>query len=347
MEFNPIYKVNELIDIFKEFSPRIRKNTDEGYNWLGDTDVCIEILNPNSDKREDAFTVICEDNGEFTLCFKTHSHFPPRDDEYHRMCQMAWDILTNKICAAEIRYDNTGFRSSCFLNCDRIDLQINEIFAPTWHESYEVNFSFWDLSLNKVVKDYSNVKMDVVKFDKSRAQDCLSIFDKDNSAGIVCYCTHWNMTREDIEQRILEPVKKNEVKLPKICREIAEELIYTGKTHGYLVYEDSLPVGWCNCDDKQNYIFLARHVRAETEEKIKSIVCLKVLREKNFLQVGSVLIKAICKYAKEEGYEFIEAYPHKGAMICADFDNTMQLYLLNGFQLVSLENGEAVLRKKL
>lgn len=189
----------------------------------------------------------------------------------------------------------------------------------------------------------------VVKFDKSRIEDYLRFFDQENSGSVVCYCTHWNMTQEEIDRRIIEPVKNNVAQLPQVSREVAVEMIGADKMHGYLAYEGKAPVGWCNCNDKRNYIFLARHVLAEVEEekKVKSIVCLKVARDKDFFQVGSALLESVCKLSKEEGYSFIEVYPHEGAMICADFDSALQLYLANGFQLRSMKNGEAVLQKEL
>ena len=189
----------------------------------------------------------------------------------------------------------------------------------------------------------------VVEFDKTRTEDYLRFFDQENSGSVVCYCTHWNMTQEEIDRRIVEPVKNNVAQLPQVSREVAVEMIGADKMHGYLAYEGKAPVGWCNCNDKRNYIFLARHVLAEVEEekKVKSIVCLKVARDKDFFQVGSALLESVCKLSKEEGYSFIEVYPHEGAMICADFDSALQLYLANGFQLRSMKNGEAVLRKEL
>lgn len=189
----------------------------------------------------------------------------------------------------------------------------------------------------------------VVAFDKSYIQDYLQMFDQENAGSVVCYCTHWNMTQEEIDQRIIEPVKKNEATLSQISREVAMEMINADKIHGYLIYEGKTPVGWCNCDDKKDYIFLARHVVAEVEEekKVKSIVCLKVAKDKDFLQVGSALLESICKHSKAEGYAFIEAYPHQGAMLCADFGSALQVYLANGFQLRSMKNGEAILQKKL
>ena len=189
----------------------------------------------------------------------------------------------------------------------------------------------------------------VVEFDKTRTEDYLCFFNQANSGSVVCYCTHWNMTQEEIDRRIIEPVKNNVAQLPQVSREVAVEMIDADKMHGYLAYEGKAPVGWCNCNDKRNYIFLARHFLAEVEEekKVKSIVCLKVARDKDFFQVGSALLESVCKLSKEEGYSFIEVYPHEGAMICADFDSALQLYLANGFQLRSMKNGEAILQKEL
>ena len=188
----------------------------------------------------------------------------------------------------------------------------------------------------------------IVRFDKSRIEDYLRIFDPDNSGSVVCYCTQWNMTQEEIDRRIIEPVKNNVAPLSQISREVAMEMINADKIHGYIAYEGKVPVGWCNCDDKGNYNFLARHVSVGTEkEKIKSIVCLKVVGKKDFFEVGSELLRSICKLSKAEGYSFIEVYPHEGAMICTDFDSAMQLYRANGFKSLSIKNGEAVLQKEL
>lgn len=188
----------------------------------------------------------------------------------------------------------------------------------------------------------------VVEFDTSRMEDYFQIFEKDVSSSVVCYCTQWNMTQEEIDRKILEPVIHNKAPLSRVSREVAEEMIYADKIHGFLAYEDKVPVGWCNCDDKSHYTFLARHVPAGAEEKhIKSIVCLKVVREKDFYQVGSALVESVCQASKAEGYSFIEVYPNEGAMICADFDRTLQVYLANGFELLSMQDGAGILRKRL
>ena len=161
MEFNPVEKVNELIDTLKKFNPTIRKKTDEGYEWLEeDTDVCIEILNPDSYNPDDGLTIICEDDGEFTLCFGAHYHYWGCDEEYNQMCQDALDILKNKMCSANILSgEGKKWIGGGWLRCDEIDLPIKDVFfflnLPI---EYEAHYSFWDNSLNKIIRVRKNEK---------------------------------------------------------------------------------------------------------------------------------------------------------------------------------------------
>ena len=70
-----------------------------------------------------------------------------------------------------------------------------------------------------------SIMYDVVKFDKSRIEDYLRIFDQASSGSVVCYCTHWNMTQEEIDNKIMEPVKNNVAPLSQISCEVAVERI--------------------------------------------------------------------------------------------------------------------------
>ena len=98
MEINPIDKATALLATLKEYSPTIKIKSDKGYEWLEEeTDVCIEVLNPASNNPDDGLTIICEDDGEFTLCFGTHVHYSPCDEEYNQMCQMAFDRLNSEV----------------------------------------------------------------------------------------------------------------------------------------------------------------------------------------------------------------------------------------------------------
>lgn len=127
-----------------------------------ETDVCIEILNPDSDNPDDGLTIICEEDGEFTLCFGTHVHYSPCDEEYNQMCQMALDILNNEVCSANLLSgEDKKWLSSCFIRYNEIDCPVCEVFAFLWSQEcfvekiqssgYEVHYCFWDKSLNKII----------------------------------------------------------------------------------------------------------------------------------------------------------------------------------------------------
>ena len=164
MNINPIEKVADLLATLKEYKPRIRRKADKGYEWLEEeTDVCIEVLNPDSDKPDDGLTIICEDDGEFTLCFGTHVHYSPCEDEYNTMCQMVIDILNNQVCSADLLSgEDKSWLGSCFKRCDEIECSVRDVFAYLWQQEYlaekiqssgyEVHYCFWDQSLNKNIK---------------------------------------------------------------------------------------------------------------------------------------------------------------------------------------------------
>ena len=145
MEINPIDKATALLATLKEYSPTIRRKSDKGYDWLEEeTDVCIEVLNPGSDNPDDGLTIICE-------------------DEYKQMCQMALDILNNKVCSAELLCgEDKSWLGSCFMRRDKMERPVREVFAYLLSQEYfaekiqssgyEVHYRFWDKSLNKNVK---------------------------------------------------------------------------------------------------------------------------------------------------------------------------------------------------
>ena len=100
MEFNPIDKVPELTERLKEYNPIIHKNSDEGYDWLDENSLCIELPRYNAG---DSLTIECGGYGEFTVCFLYyHAHDSANDYEYNRMCEQLADLLNSKCGSAAI-----------------------------------------------------------------------------------------------------------------------------------------------------------------------------------------------------------------------------------------------------
>ena len=175
MYFNPTDKVNDLLKRFEKYSPVARRKGDEGYDCLNaDNDACIEIKNPDPNASVGNMIIHCEDECEFTLYFFGHSHFSPHEEDYERMCRMAFDILNSEIGAKTV-FEGEERRWRCFsflrredaelsmweYACELSDAEIDSLYIYDFEKDImkrikkvggEVKYCFWDSSLCKTVK---------------------------------------------------------------------------------------------------------------------------------------------------------------------------------------------------
>ena len=161
MEFKPIEKMSELMEMFKEYNPIIHQNFDDGYDWLDENSCCIEIPNPNAG---DNITIECGGCGEFTVCFSYyHSHYFADEYGYSYMCERLADLLNNKICVAAMFCGSENkWLGSTMSKKEKISLPYEEIFSFIFeHKEFaeklrtnggEAQFVFWNSSLNKTIK---------------------------------------------------------------------------------------------------------------------------------------------------------------------------------------------------
>lgn len=160
MEFNPIDKVSDLMELFKAYRPILHPDTEEGYDWLDENSFCIEIPNLNT---EDSITIACEDDWEFTVCYSYfHAHYFADEYGYDRMCEAVFDLLHNKSATATIFCKSENkWMGSRLIEREKITLPIEEIFDFVFeHKAFaealraqggEARFDFWDSSLNQII----------------------------------------------------------------------------------------------------------------------------------------------------------------------------------------------------
>ena len=167
MEINPIDKAHDLMEKLKNYDPSIRTKSDKGYEWLEEeTDICIEVLNPDPNASVKDMIIHCEDDGEFTLYFGVHSHFYPYEHEYESMCELALGILNNEYCAENVfcgeekKWMLGGFdtreelESPIWEDLDRLleDKDYKYIAEKIKANGGEVHYFFWDSTYNKIIK---------------------------------------------------------------------------------------------------------------------------------------------------------------------------------------------------
>ncbi len=185
---------------------------------------------------------------------------------------------------------------------------------------------------------------------ESTIADFFDFFDNrafsDGSPYGPCYCNNFHLTPEEVRCGIDE-------------RRSAEDLIKKGVMHGYLAYADGLSIGWCNANDRQNYIRVGSFYPWERRDedhfispgekgKIKSLVCFEIAPEYRGKGIAKALLRRVCDDAKAQGYEYVEVYPQvTEAFSVLDFTGTEKMYRNAGFEEVERHGKTIVMRKKL
>ena len=168
-------------------------------------------------------------------------------------------------------------------------------------------------------------------------------------AGCCCLHFHWDKQLDTAHKEFVKTAAKGDC---SFSWSYAEKYVMNGIIQGYLAYHDNLVVGWCNANDKLNYAVLKQNVKpeiwCEEDAKVKAIVCFSVAPNMRGKGVASKLLQRVCADAKEQKYDYIEAYPRVGNQdVYVNHHGPESLYSKQGFTLYKEFNGQAVVRKYL
>ena len=193
------------------------------------------------------------------------------------------------------------------------------------------------------------MEISVRKLTPELLDDWLAYFDKDAFSdngewcGCYCMCYHWNR----------ELQKKRAWDCGGDCAEFNREqaigFIKSGRMRGYLAYADGKVVGWCNSDDKKSYDNVNFNFAEEVPdngEKIKSITCFSVSPEYRGRGVATALLEYVCKDAKADGFDLLEAYPFEHNENHS-YHGPVSMYKKSGFNACMRIEGCVVYRKNL
>lgn len=188
------------------------------------------------------------------------------------------------------------------------------------------------------------------------AVDFFDFFDNrafsDNSPEGPCYCTRFQMTREEEKAAINDQIEAYggwEKGLVLILRGLAEQQIASGVLRGYLAFADGVSIGWCNANDKANFPEESGngarfHAPAEKREKV--VACFEIAPEFRGKGVATALLQRVIDDAKSERYIAIEAFPRiRDERYEWDFSGPLRLYEKLGFVPVIEHDGVVVMRK--
>jgi GNAT superfamily N-acetyltransferase len=168
----------------------------------------------------------------------------------------------------------------------------------------------------------------------------------DNPEWEGCYCVyyHWNESFES------ERTKYEAEGGTCFKRELAKRLIHDGTLKGYLALVDGIVAGWCNVNDKNKFYNLSKVKRPELwdetveNKKVKTIVCFTIAPNMRKKDIATELLKKVCEDAKNNGYDFVEAYPGTGETSERSYHGPYTLYEKSGFSVYKHIDGEAIMR---
>ena len=176
----------------------------------------------------------------------------------------------------------------------------------------------------------------------------LHFFDEvafeDNPEWAGCYCTFNHFGKNELDEFTAANYDAN------YTRKKASEYVKNGSLTGYLAYEDHEVVGWISSNRKDKYVrlFAEQDVFTDEDEHIKAIACFTIAPKYRQKGIATALLQHAIKEAKNEGYQYIEAYPDTGHQDCyMNYHGYKLMFEKQGFDTYKELPKCAIMRKKL
>lgn len=110
-------------------------------------------------------------------------------------------------------------------------------------------------------------------------------------------------------------------------------LVVQGTPIGVLAYAGERAVGWCSVAPRESYVRLqrSRTMPRVSDAPTWTVLCLFVLRAERGQQLTSTLLKGALRYARAEGAQCVEGYPHDTAGISSTHRGSSRAFAAAGF----------------
>ncbi len=169
-------------------------------------------------------------------------------------------------------------------------------------------------------------------------------FSDDSPCG-PCYCTSPSMDAASEARMISE--FDDDVK--GTLRRYAINLLSEGRIHGYLAFENDIPVGWCNAGDRDGYPnWIPEIARQVSLGKTFSVLCFAIAPDHRGQGLSLALLERIVEDARAKGYAAVEGYPRmQKDRETYDFNGPLRLFEKAGFVETARQGDVIVMSKDL
>lgn len=176
------------------------------------------------------------------------------------------------------------------------------------------------------------MEITIKKLSAELADDFFGFFDNDafsdHDEWKWCYCLESHLSAQENDKLWGQKKKR---------RKKAEELIQSGTMTGYLIYDASRVIGWCNVGDKSDYRSICENKKYRTDildkGKIKIIYCMDIAPNYRGRGIANLVVEKAVADAKAEGFSYIEAYPFTDKEFIYQYRGPRRLYEKHGFVL--------------
>lgn len=175
--------------------------------------------------------------------------------------------------------------------------------------------------------------------------DFFRFFDRDafsdHEEWAGCYCLESHI-KTDVEGKIKDKA---------VRRGMAEDLIARGVMNGYLIYDSSAVVGWCNVGDKLDFGPICEDPAFFTDNPaeipIKALYCMDIAPQYRGKGIANLAFEKALADAKAEGYDYFEGYPYTDEKDPYQYKGPVKLYQKYGFEVYRKADWFYVMRKAL
>ncbi len=194
------------------------------------------------------------------------------------------------------------------------------------------------------------MELTIKELDASTWPDFERLFAKH---GIPSYCWCMYYQREKSREREMRDSGIEEEEMRAHNRKMKRDLVEQGRSHGILVYEDGLPVGWCAYGPREEFprIDRGRYYKKlrlqEERRKLWRVVCMVVDKDHRGQGVATTALKAALASIRKQGGGVVEAYPavsKKGGSQALWF-GTVGMFEREGFKSVAPLGASRLMRK--
>ena len=195
----------------------------------------------------------------------------------------------------------------------------------------------------------AHVDLAIKELDASTWRDFETLFAKH---GVPSYCWCMYYQREQSREREMKESGIGEKEMREHNRKRKKALVEQGRSHGILVYEDDVPVGWCAYGPKEEFprVDRGRYYRKldlKEERRLWRIICMVVDKDHRGQGVATSALKGALASIRRQGGGIVEAYPvvsKKGGSQSLWF-GTVGMFEREGFKPVAPLGASRLMRK--